>query len=538
MSVVISGALIDGAGIPMSGYHIILKSRVNTSEVVMCTKADVVTGNNGEYSFEAQVGKYCVYLRQDWRDEYCVGDIAVYDDSRPGTLNDFLTALDEGDLKPDVVQRFEEMVAQAQQSAEAAAESERQAGQHAADAQKIKGDCQTLADNVQQNTNAVEENTQRVEQLASEVGLNAGQVQQGVQNVTDAVKKAEQAAKNSADSATDSKNSADNAALSEQNAQKHAQKAEQHEQQTNQYAQDAATAAESAENAKGEIDKILEGGYLKIKNNFQEIVDAGPSALAQAQRNLQISGVKNKQVIATPYTWPARTEYEQRVHLSLAGAYGFGYTFEDQSQGRINFNEGYTASRWSHWAKPGRYYVSASDKEYLAPEGERWGIVDLLWLNGSGHNDASNVLKILAFYDDDGYLHIGRRIAQSNSTISWRKLASLLDVRQMLYSFNSNYNNEWRDPAQPGSLILASYQGTADGDTNIKVSRGQFYPGSRLAPVAIECPFTPSGTYAATPRFYITGCKSKSLPGTYISLSGAPTTYSDQAFVALFIRIA
>ncbi|WP_306163052.1 prophage tail fiber N-terminal domain-containing protein, partial [Escherichia coli] len=118
MSVVISGALIDGAGIPMSGCHIILKSRVNTSEVVMRTVADVVTGNCGEYCFKAQTGKYCVYLKQDWRDEYYVGDIAVYDDSKPGTLNDFLTALDEGDLKPDVVKRFEEMVVQAQQSAE------------------------------------------------------------------------------------------------------------------------------------------------------------------------------------------------------------------------------------------------------------------------------------------------------------------------------------------------------------------------------------------------------------------------------------
>ncbi len=43
MSVVISGALTDGAGIPMSGYHIILKSRVNTPEVVMNTVADVMT---------------------------------------------------------------------------------------------------------------------------------------------------------------------------------------------------------------------------------------------------------------------------------------------------------------------------------------------------------------------------------------------------------------------------------------------------------------------------------------------------------------
>jgi hypothetical protein len=538
MSVVISGALIDGAGIPMSGCHIILKSRVNTSEVVMRTVADVVTGNCGEYCFKAQTGKYCVYLKQDWRDEYCVGDIAVYDDSKPGTLNDFLTALDEGDLKPDVVKRFEEMVAQAQQSAEAAAESEQQAGQHVADAGQAKKDCQTLADNVQQDAEAVAASKQQVEQLASEVELNAGQVQEGVQSVTDAVKQAKQAADDSASSAEDSKNSADNAALSEQNAQKHAQKAEQHEQQTKQYAQDAATAAESAENAKGEIDEILEGGYLKIKNNLQEIVDAGPSALGQAQQNLQISGVKNKRVIATPYTWPSRADYEQRVHLPLAGAYGFGYTFEDKSQGRINLNEGYTGSWWSQWVKPGRYYVTASDKQYLTPDGGTYGVVDALWLNGSGYDNASNVLKILAFYDGDGYLHIGRRIAQSNSTISWRKLASLLDVRQMLYSFNSNYNNEWRDPAQPGSLILAAYQGAADGDKNIKVSRGQTYPGSRLAPVAIECQFTPSGTYAATPRFYITGCKSKSLPGTYIALSGTPTTYSDQAFVALFMRIA
>ncbi|HAV9943893.1 TPA: phage tail protein [Escherichia coli] len=538
MSVLISGALINGAGVPMAECKIYLDALANTSEVVTESFAVIETDAAGQYAFEAQKGKYTVHIKQKNGPKCCVGDISVYDDSKPGTLNDFLTALDEGDLKPDVVKRFEEMVAQAQQSAEAAAESEQQAGQHAEAASLIKEQVGTLADNVQQNAEAVATSKQQVEQLASEVGLNAGQVQEGVQSVTDAVKQAKQAADDSATGAADSKKNADNAALSEQNAQKHAQKAEQHEQQTKQYAQDAATAAESAENAKGEIDEILDGGYLKIKNNFQEIVDAGPSALAQAQWNLQISGVKNKQVIATPYTWPSRTEYEQRVHLPLAGAYGFGYTFEDKSQGRINLNEGYTGSWWSQWVKPGRYYVTTSDKQYLTPDGGTYGVVDALWLNGNAYNDASQVHKILAFYDADGYLHIGRRTGQSNGSISWRKLASLSDVRAMLYSYiYNNYNREWRDP-ELGGLILASYQGTADGDTNIKVSRGQTYPGSRLAPVAIECQFTPSGTYAATPRFYITGCKSKSLPGTYISLSGAPTTYSDQAFVALFMRIA
>ncbi|EHY1711192.1 prophage tail fiber N-terminal domain-containing protein, partial [Escherichia coli] len=125
MSTLISGILADGAGRPMSGHHILLKARQNTSAVVMRTVATVVTGPAGEYAFEAQTGKYEVYLRSCIEREYCVGDISVYHDSKPGTLNDFLTAIDEGDLKPDVVKRFEEMVAQAQQSAETTTESER-----------------------------------------------------------------------------------------------------------------------------------------------------------------------------------------------------------------------------------------------------------------------------------------------------------------------------------------------------------------------------------------------------------------------------
>lgn len=171
MSVVISGALIDGAGIPMSGCHIILKSRVNTSEVVMHTVADVVTGNCGEYCFKAQTGKYCVYLKQDWRDEYCVGDIAVYDDSKPGTLNDFLTALDESDLKPDVVLRFEEMVVQVKQS-------EKKAEQHAFAAEQARQTTETLARGIRQDADAIAENTQKAYVLARDTEQNASRAEQ------------------------------------------------------------------------------------------------------------------------------------------------------------------------------------------------------------------------------------------------------------------------------------------------------------------------------------------------------------------------
>ena len=254
MSVVISGALIDGAGIPMSGCHIILKSRVNTSEVVMCTVADVVTGNCGEYCFKAQTGKYCVYLKQDWRDEYCVGDIAVYDDSKPGTLNDFLTALDEGDLKPDVVKRFEEMVAQAQQSAEAAAESERQAGQHVADAQKIKEDCQTLADNVQQNAEAVAEDKNQVALLASSATQDAARAEQAVKDADRIVQKAVDKLDEAATLTGEAKASAEAAAKSEQNAKSHADNAAGSAQQTAQDVAATVTARNDAERFAGEAE--------------------------------------------------------------------------------------------------------------------------------------------------------------------------------------------------------------------------------------------------------------------------------------------
>ncbi|NZB14264.1 prophage tail fiber N-terminal domain-containing protein, partial [Escherichia coli] len=210
----------------------------------MRTVADVVTGNCGEYSFKAQTGKYCVYLKQDWRDEYCVGDIAVYDDSKPGTLNDFLTALDEGDLKPDVVKRFEEMVAQAQQSAEAAAKSEQQAGQHVADAQKIKADCQTLADNVAQNAEDVAEDKNQVALLASSATQNAARAEQAVKDADKIVQKAVDKLADAATLTGEAKASAEAAAKSEQNAKSHANNAAGNAQQT---AQDV-TATKTARN--------------------------------------------------------------------------------------------------------------------------------------------------------------------------------------------------------------------------------------------------------------------------------------------------
>ncbi|EPB6711933.1 tail fiber protein, partial [Escherichia coli] len=134
--------------------------------------------------------------------------------------------LDEGDLKPDVVKRFEEMVAQAQQSAEAAAESERQAGKHVADAQQIKSDCETLADNVQQNAEAVAEDKKQVALLASSATQDAARAEQAVKDADTIVQKAVDKLGEAATLTGEAKASAEAAAKSEQNAKQHRDEAQ------------------------------------------------------------------------------------------------------------------------------------------------------------------------------------------------------------------------------------------------------------------------------------------------------------------------
>lgn len=166
MSVLISGALINGAGVPMAECKIYLDALVNTSEVVTESFAVIETDAAGQYAFEAQKGKYTVHIKQKNGPKCCVGDISVYDDSKPGTLNDFLTALDESDLKPDEVKRFEEMVAQAQQSAEAAAESVQKAKQYRDEAQQI-------VDGLNASVNATTSTDSVIPLLINEVQLHS-----------------------------------------------------------------------------------------------------------------------------------------------------------------------------------------------------------------------------------------------------------------------------------------------------------------------------------------------------------------------------
>ncbi|MEB6962389.1 prophage tail fiber N-terminal domain-containing protein, partial [Escherichia coli] len=62
------------------------------------------------------------------------GTITVYEGSRPGTLNDFLGAMTEDDVRPEALRRFEQMVEEVSRNASAVAQNTAAAKKSASDA--------------------------------------------------------------------------------------------------------------------------------------------------------------------------------------------------------------------------------------------------------------------------------------------------------------------------------------------------------------------------------------------------------------------
>ncbi|CFQ49714.1 Prophage tail fibre N-terminal [Yersinia similis] len=468
----------------MSGCQIILKAGVNTAEVVMRTIATITTDGNGKYSFEAQVGKYHVYLRQYFRTEYCVGEITVYDDSKPGTLNDFLTALDEGDLKPDVIKRFEEMVAQAQQSAEAAARS------------------------------------------AQEAKLNAKQTAQDVLSTTQSRNDTERFANKAKESATA-------AAGSQADAAESAKQSSASAEASANSAKDAATHAESAKQSKEDAVGAL-ASALKIDNNLSEIADAGVDARQQAQAHLGLGTAATRGMQSDIYD---RTE----GRLAIPGAFGYGAYFRHSKQFSGN-NGPAELLTWVKETPPGRYYVSQyGGSQPIIPGVVFSGVIEIEIPNiiYSSANQRQQG-KLIKFYGVNGDLYFNRLNINSISGdyfIGWENLK--LKISDFTGALRSTTGNAWGSP-DVGGLIFATYHGDSDDDNNRKLFRGKGVPGSRLGMVSMKASCSTSGTYVSTPQFAVASPNSYPQPGTFIALSGSTLTTigKTEAFIGLFIRIA
>ncbi|EAO0413202.1 phage tail protein [Salmonella enterica] len=601
MSVLISGALVDGAGIPLSGCHIILKSRVNTSEVVMRTIADVVTGNNGEYSFEAQAGKYCVYLKQDWRDEYCVGDISVYHDAKPGTLNDFLTALSEDDLKPDVVRRFEEMVAQAQQSAEAAALSEQNAKNHADNA---AGSAQQTAQDVTAATTA----RQDAERFANEA-KNSAQEARGyrdsAQQIVDGLNATNATTTEKGlvqlCSATDN----DSEALA---ATPKAVKTVMDEVKTKAPLDSPALAgtpttptpdlsATGREIANAAFVRALiaalVGSVPETLDTLKELADAlgndpnfattMTNALAGKQplsdvltslSSLPATGNKmpyfsDKNVMALANltavgreltgqnskgevldylglkgaaTKDVQTDIYDRTpgRVAMPGALGYGAYYRTQKTFSAQNGPAEFLS-WVQETPPGKYAVAQNGggnyKPIINGITKFTGIIEIQILDVL--NDESNQKN------KDKKLTFesvnGETYSGMMRVVSGTAFMSdWINVSPQagdVLSALLSKTNTYGDPGLNG-LILAAYQGNADNDAYISLRRGASYSGSSLTVVSISVLNNRNNKATSTPTVTTRGCRGWSLPGVYTALSGADgNATGDKAIIGLFMRV-
>ncbi|HDS2375196.1 TPA: prophage tail fiber N-terminal domain-containing protein, partial [Escherichia coli] len=99
------------------------KAKRNSTTVVVNTVASENPDEAGRYSMDVEYGQYSVALLVEGFPPSHAGTITVYEDSKPGTLNDFLGAATEDDVCPEALYRFEKMVEEAARNAEAASQS-------------------------------------------------------------------------------------------------------------------------------------------------------------------------------------------------------------------------------------------------------------------------------------------------------------------------------------------------------------------------------------------------------------------------------
>ncbi|END7170967.1 phage tail protein [Salmonella enterica subsp. enterica] len=134
-----SGVLKDGTGTPVQNCTIQLKACRTSTTVVVNTVASENPDDAGRYSMDVEQGQYTVTLLVEGYPPSHAGIITVYDDSKPGTLNDFLGAMTEDDVRPEALRRFEAMVEEVARQASEASRSATAAGQASEQAQTSAG---------------------------------------------------------------------------------------------------------------------------------------------------------------------------------------------------------------------------------------------------------------------------------------------------------------------------------------------------------------------------------------------------------------
>ncbi|UMU25448.1 prophage tail fiber N-terminal domain-containing protein [Shigella flexneri] len=218
MAVKISGVLKDGAGKPVQNCTIQLKAKRNSTTVVVNTVASENPDEAGRYSMDVEYGQYSVILLVEGFPPSHAGTITVYEDSQPGTLNDFLGAMTEDDVRPEALRRFELMVEEVARNASAVAQNTAAAKKSASDARTSAREAATHATDAADSARAASTSAGQAASSAQSASSSAGTASAKATEASKSAAAAESSKSAAATSAGAAKTSETNAAASQKSA--------------------------------------------------------------------------------------------------------------------------------------------------------------------------------------------------------------------------------------------------------------------------------------------------------------------------------
>ncbi|EKJ3662574.1 TPA: prophage tail fiber N-terminal domain-containing protein [Escherichia coli] len=249
MAVKISGVLKDGTGKPVQNCTIQLKAKRNSTTVVVNTLASENPDEAGRYSMDVEYGQYSVILLVEGFPPSHAGTITVYEDSRPGTLNDFLGAMTEDDARPEALRRFELMVEEVARNASAVAQNTAAVKKSASDASTSAREAATHATDAAGSARAASTSAGQAASSAQSASSSAGTASTKASEASKSAAAAESSKSAAATSAAAAKTSETNAAASQQSAATSASAATTKASEAATSARDAAASKEAAKSS-------------------------------------------------------------------------------------------------------------------------------------------------------------------------------------------------------------------------------------------------------------------------------------------------
>ncbi|ENC3120477.1 prophage tail fiber N-terminal domain-containing protein, partial [Escherichia coli] len=242
----ISGVLKDGVGKPVQNCTIQLKAKRNSTTVVVNTLASENLDEAGRYSMDVEYGQYSVILLVEGFPPSHAGTITVYEDSQPGTLNDFLGAMTEDDARPEALRRFELMVEEVARNASVVAQNTAAAKKSASDASTSAREAATHATDAAGSARAASTSAGQAASSAQSATSSAGTASTKATEASKSAAAAESSKSAAATSAGAAKTSETNAAASQQSAATSASTATTKASEAATSARDAAASKEAA----------------------------------------------------------------------------------------------------------------------------------------------------------------------------------------------------------------------------------------------------------------------------------------------------